>query len=366
MGAITDSTCRAEYRTDRKLPLFWSSRLHELAVKDIVGNSHGLTMRLRLLTSFAGTRYMPEIAYINGKFTDLGEAKVPVEDRGFQYADGVYEVIVAPDGLPFKLEEHLKRLKRSTDAIGIHVDYDELNLPAIINEGICWSGFKDVLVYIQITRGVASRNHIYSQDMIPTVVATFKAQPVHDPQLYGLGVSMETVDDVRWAWRDVKSIALLANVVLKNAARQRGLWDAIIVGPDGVVLETTSANLFVVSGGRLRTAPATDRILHGVTRGCVLEFARELGISCIESEFDVPEMMEADEVFATSTTLDVLPVVSIDGRQIGSGKPGVVTKQLLQCFPMGWRRETPEVQPVRMPQIELPQHSIEAKTPVAQ
>ncbi len=279
---------------------------------------------------------MPEIAYVNGKFMDLADAVVPIEDRGFQYGDGVYEVIVAPAGEPFKLNDHMNRLRASTCAINLPVDYEALDLPSVIREGIAWSGFQDVLIYIQITRGVAPRNHIYSDDMQPTVVVTFKAKPVYDPELHTCGVTMETVEDVRWAWRDVKSIALLANIVLKNAARRRGFWDAIIVGADGVVCETTSANLFIVTHGVMRTAPATDRILHGVTRKCVLEFAEQLGISCLECDFTVAEMITAEEVFATSSTLDVLPVVSIDGHTIGEGVPGPVSNRLISCFPTGW------------------------------
>ena len=275
---------------------------------------------------------MEEIAYINGRFCSLDEATVSVEDRGFQFGDGVYEVLVAPRGRPFRLQQHLDRLKRSTDAIDLPIDYKALNLPGVIAEGIRRCGFEDVMVYLQLTRGRASRDHQYSSGMTPTVVATFKPRRVFDPAMRARGVALETARDIRWARCSVKSTALLPNVLLKNAATRRGYFDAIIVGADDFVRETSNANVFIVTGGVLRTPLATEHILHGVTRAYLLECADRLGIPCAEVDFTASEMRAADEVFICSTTMEVMPVTSVDGRTIGNGKPGETTMRLLACF----------------------------------
>jgi D-alanine transaminase len=282
---------------------------------------------------------MQDIAYVKGRFGPLSEAVVSIEDRGFQFADGVYEVLVAPGGRPFRLPQHLARLKRSTDGIDLMIDYESLGLPGIISEGIARCGHKDVMVYIQITRGVAPRNHVYGDNLTPTVVATFKARPVYSEEMRRKGVSLETVRDIRWARCSVKSTALLPNVLLKNAAQQAGYFDALIVGPDEDVRETTLANVFMVTQGVLVTPPATDKILHGVTRDYVLECASELGIESEESEFTVDELKAADEAFVSSTTMDVMAVTSIDGEPIGEGDPGPLTQRLFECFRSGMRVE---------------------------
>ena len=275
---------------------------------------------------------MKEVAYVNGVFGDLAEARIPIEDRGFQFADGVYEVVIAPGKRPFRLREHLERLKRSTDAIGLAVDYDALDLPGVIREGIKRSGFEDCTIYVQITRGVGPRDHLYPDNVAPTVVATFKAKPVYDRAFRERGVALETVRDIRWGRCHIKSIALLPNVMLKNAARQRGRFDAVMLGPDDTVRETTTANVFIIRDGVLRTPPADERILHGVTRDYILECARDLPIQSEEVRFTAGELLAADEVFISSTTIDIMPVSNIDDCPIGSGRAGVETLALLERF----------------------------------
>ena len=280
---------------------------------------------------------MPEVAYVNGVFGDVRDAKVSIEDRGFQFADGVYEVMVAPGRRPFRLAQHLERLQRSTEAIELPIDWAKFDLPAIIQEGITRSGFNDVMIYIQITRGAAPRDHIYPANLAPTIVATFKAKPVYDPALRSGGVTLETVRDMRWERCYVKSIALLPNVLLKNAARRHGRFDALILGPDDTVRETTCANVFMISRGVLRTPPADERILHGVTRGYILECARDLGMRCDETPFKVAELLAAEEVFISSTTADILPVSKVDERVIGTGRAGAVSLRLLERFYAGMK-----------------------------
>lgn len=275
---------------------------------------------------------MPDIGYVNGRFSDLAEAVVPIEDRGFQFADGVYEVLVAPKRKPFRLDEHLARCRRSTDAIDLDVDYDALNLPAVIVEGIRRCEYEDVLVYLQITRGVAPRDHIFPAKYTPTVVATFKRMPVYDESLRRNGIAVETAADIRWKKCSVKSIALLPAVLIKNAARKRGFFDAIITGDDGIVRETSAANVFIVRNGTIHTPPASDAILHGVTRAYLIECAQRLSIAIEEADFPIEALLSADEVFISSTTMDVMPVTSVDGHTIGTGKPGPITGRLYDFF----------------------------------
>jgi D-alanine transaminase len=188
------------------------------------------------------------------------------------------------------------------------------------------------MVYLQITRGVMPRAHLYPDELTPTVVATFKAKPEYDWEMRERGVSLETARDIRWDRCHVKSIALLPNVLLKNAARSRGRFDAIIVGPDDLVRETTCANLFIIRGGTVCTPPTDEHILPGVTRGYILECARELGIPSEEKPFNATELFAADEVFISSTTVDIMPVTTIDDRPVGTGRGGALTLRLLTRF----------------------------------
>jgi len=221
---------------------------------------------------------MQPIAYLNGVFCGMDEAKVSIEDRGFQFADGVYEVIAARSRQPFRLRQHLERLQRSADAIGLAVDLDSLTLPKVIDEGIARCGCDDVMVYIQLTRGAAPRTLECPAAMRPTVVVTFRALPVFSHELRERGVALRSVRDTRWAYCSVKSVSLLANVLLKRETQRDGFFDALIIGPDDLVRETTSANVFAVVNGILRTPPLSEHILHGVTRDYVLECAQDAGI----------------------------------------------------------------------------------------
>lgn len=276
---------------------------------------------------------MADIACINGSFMDLADAVVPIEDRGYQFADGVYEVIVAHDGVPFLLDEHLARLQRSADGIGLGLDCSTLGLDDLIRDGIARCGYEDVMIYMQITRGIASREHAYAADMTPNLVMTFKRKPIISTALREKGIDLETVADTRWVHCSIKSIALLANIMIKNAAKQRGFFDAVILTAEDEVLETSCANVFIVSDGTLITPPADTRILHGITRGHLLESARHANIPCEERFISKAELLSADEVFITSSSIDVLPARRVDDQPIGGGKPGPLGKRLLECFP---------------------------------
>lgn len=280
------------------------------------------------------------LAFVDGRFCPVSEARVSIDDRGYQFADGVYEVIVAPNRRPFELEAHLNRLLRSANEIGIAIDPGDMGLGQMIAEGIERCPFNDVLVYVQITRGVACRNHVYDEALEPVVVATFRPKPVLPTESFTNGVAVRTAPDIRWARCDIKAISLLPNVMLKNEARRGGLFDVILLGPDAVVRETTCANVFIVTDGVLRTHPQDNHILWGITRKWILENAPKLGVSVRQERFLESELMAADEVFITSTTSEVLPVTRINSTAIGLGQPGETSVKLLDAIRTAMRSKS--------------------------
>jgi D-alanine transaminase len=275
---------------------------------------------------------MPEIAYVNGEFLPLERATIRVEDRGFQFADGVYEVVRTYGGKPFATSEHLARLFRSLDAIELKVPLNAEQWKAIIREGIERSGFAEAIVYLQITRGCAPRHRGMPKDAEPTIVLTVRELGPSATKLRENGITVITLPEFRWARCDIKSIALLPSVLAYHAARKAGANDAIFVDGDETVNEATAGNVFVVTQGRLRTPPKGTRILPGVTRDKILEAARAAGIETAEERITKPDLYAADELFLTSTTAEVVPVVTVDGKQIGTGKPGPVSARIYEQF----------------------------------
>jgi len=275
---------------------------------------------------------MPELAYVNGVFGPIAEATVSIEDRGFQFGDGVYEVIVAYDGRLFLLELHMRRLRRSAAAIMLDYDFDEDPLEPVIAEGLRRCGFLDALVYVQLTRGVAPRSHEIPENITPTVVMTFKPLPVVPHELRQRGARMMTTLDTRWANCYVKAIILLPNVIAKNEALRRGYDDAIFVTETGEVRECTAYNLFIAKGGKLTIPPRTESILHGVTQGLLLECAAAIGLKVNEEAFDIATLCAADEVFMSGTTVDALGITSVNDQPIGDGRVGPITRRLYEEF----------------------------------
>ena len=276
---------------------------------------------------------MPEIAYVNGRFCPLAEAVVSVEDRGYQFADGVYEVVATYGGCPYALEPHLARLQGNLEALHLPLDICEYGLRAKLMEGIERSGFGETLVYIQVTRGVAPRRHEFpAVSVTPTVVMTFKELHRLPQDLYDRGVEVISTEDLRWKRCDIKSIALLPNILAKQAAAQVGAFEALLVDAEGWVTEGASTTAFCVQAGRLGTAPIGPHILPSITRGILLDLARKLGLP-IDEEFCMLEQFKAaDEVFLAGTTTEAMPVVQIDDAIIGDGAPRPITRQIRAAF----------------------------------
>jgi len=275
---------------------------------------------------------MGELAYVNGVFGPIAEAKVSIEDRGFQFGDGIYEVIVAYDGRLFLVEQHMRRLRRSAAGIALDYDFEARPLEPIIAEGLRRSELRDALIYIQITRGAAPRSHTIPAGLTPTVVMTFKRLPRLPDELRERGARVITMPDIRWANCYIKAITLLPNVLAKNEALRRGYDDAIFVTTEGEVRECTSANIFLVSDGRLLIPPRNESILHGVTQGYLIELASSVRLNVREEVIHLELLLRASEVFMSGTAAEVLAITSIDDRPVGNGRVGSVTQRLYDEF----------------------------------
>lgn len=270
---------------------------------------------------------MPDIAYVNGRFGPLADAVVSVEDRGFQFGDGVYEVIRTYRGQPFSIEAHLARLERSAQALQLPLGHARAQWTLLIHEGLRLSRFPETKIYLQITRGQAPRDHPFPLGLAPTTVLTFRELRPLEPSVRNAGVQAMTVEDIRWGRCDIKSVNLLANVLARQRAKEAGAFEAILVR-GGMVTEGSVSNVVVVRNGALQTAPEGNRILSGVTRAIVLELAKKDGLSVSEAFVSREDMLTASEVFLTGTTVEVLSVVGIDGQAIGDGTPGTVSRLL--------------------------------------
>jgi D-alanine transaminase len=269
--------------------------------------------------------------YLDGVFLALEQARVPVEDRGFLFGDGVYEVVKFVGGRAFEMERHRERLAQGLAAI--EISFDAAAFPQIAERLIRDNALTEGLatVYIQVTRGVAPRRHPFPPAGTPPTVFAQACRLVPPSAEQERGVAILLEPDERWGRCDIKSINLLPNVLAAERARRAGTFEAALVR-DGRVLECSHSGFFAVVGGIVRTAPKSPRILPSVTREVVLELARELGLACVEQAVTVEEVFQAREVFLASTTADVMPVVSIDGRPVGQGAPGQVTLRLQKAF----------------------------------
>ena len=275
---------------------------------------------------------MAAIAYVNGRFSPIGQAMVSVEDRGFQLGDGVYEALRTYGGKPHAMEAHLRRLFRSLEAIELEHAYTPDAIERIIHECIHRAGLAESLIYLQVTRGAAKRAKEFPQGVSPTPVITVRELEERPAALRADGARIMTARDPRWQRCDIKSICLLPNVLVFNRAKAAGFHEAVFVEDDETIAECCSANIFVVKGGRAATPPKSARILGGVTREEVIALAGKHGVPLQERPVVLTELRGADEVFLTGTTIEVLPVTQVDERPVGDGKPGPVTQRLYERF----------------------------------
>lgn len=272
--------------------------------------------------------------YLNGEYVPQEQARVSVDDRGFLFADGVYEVCRIYNGHFFLLEPHMQRMRRGLNDLQIPADVVD-EIPAIAERLLELNPDCTRLgnLYIQVTRGAAPRAHAFPKPAVPPTVfvAVRNAKP-YPTSYFQDGVGAITVPDIRWARCDIKSIALLPNVLANQQAHEAGVFEALFVR-DGEVIEGSHSNLFGVLDGELWTAPSSGHILSGITRQMVLEKAREAGIAVRESAIPAARIGEVTELFLSGTTTEIMPVVKLDGNAVGDGTPGPITRQLRDAYP---------------------------------
>lgn len=277
---------------------------------------------------------MARYAYVNGQYVPHGSAAVHIEDRGYQFADGVYEVVTVLNGKMVDEEPHLDRLERSLDELEIDMPVSRRVMKMITRELVRRNGLTNGLVYMQITRGVAPRNHSFPAPgtTVPSLVMTTKKLDFAKMPKFDKGVSIITVPDIRWGRCDIKTVSLLPNCLGKQAAAEAGAYEAWQV-KDGKVTEGTSSNAWIITRDGVLVTRHTDHgILNGITRRSILMIAEEQGVPFEERSFTVEEAFEAREAFVSSATSFVTPVVEIDGKKIGDGKPGPLCKALLAHY----------------------------------
>ena len=276
---------------------------------------------------------MSRIAYVAGQYLPHRAAAVHIEDRGYQFADGVYEVIAVAGGQLVDEARHLARLKRSLAELRIAMPMAEASLRIVIREVVRRNGVDDGIVYLQVTRGTAPREHAVPKAAKPTLVVTSRRTRPPAARLGRDGIAVITIPDIRWQRCDIKSIALVPNVLGKQKAREAGAYEAWQVDRDGQVTEGTSTNAWIVTADNTVVTRAADTaILNGVTRAAILDIMRCDGYRLVERPFTVAEAKAAHEAFLTSTTAELLPVVRIDGAPVGEGKPGALSLKLRAAY----------------------------------
>lgn len=276
---------------------------------------------------------MPRQAYVNGRYVPHGAAAVHIEDRGYQFADGVYEVVPVARGRLIDEDPHLDRLERSLGELQIAMPMTRLALKLVSRQLMRRNRLTDGFLYMQVTRGVAPRDHKFPHAARPALVMTTRQITPPSGQAVAEGVGVITIPDLRWKRCDIKSVSLLPNVLGKQSAVAAGAYEAWMVDPEGRVTEGTSTNAWIVTqGNELVTREASTSILNGITRLRLLELLRQDGITFTERAFTVEEARHAREAFITSSTNFVLPVTRIDGEPVGNGHPGLLTGKLRDAY----------------------------------
>ena len=275
---------------------------------------------------------MSRTVYVNGEYLPETEAKVSVFDRGFLFADAVYEVTSVLGGKLVDFAGHFARLLRSLDALAMDCPVTEGELLEIHRELVDRNSLDEGLIYLQVTRGPADRDFVFPEESKPTIVLFTQAKTLQKTETSTHGIRVISTDDIRWGRRDIKTVQLLAPSLAKMEAKAKGCDDAWMI-EDGFVTEGTSNNAYIVTkDGTLVTRNLSNSILHGITRAAVLRLAQEAQIKVEERPFTVEEVKDATEAFMTAASSFVCPVVEIDGAVIGDGKPGAISKRLREIY----------------------------------
>jgi len=272
-----------------------------------------------------------QTVYLNGEYLPLNEAKVSVLDRGFIFGDGVYEVIPAYGGRALRFEHHMQRLNNSLNAVRIENPLSISQWQTIIDKLITETGHQDQSIYLHITRGVAKRDHRFPDESHPTVFVMSNILYPVDNNLLQTGVAAVTLDDIRWQFCNIKAIALLPNILLRQQAVDMGAAEAILIR-DGDITEGAASNVFIVSNGIIKTPPKDEKLLPGVTRDLVVELARSYSMPIEETTISEVEFLAAEEIWLTSSTKEILSVTKINDQLVGTGKPGKIWQDMYQKY----------------------------------
>lgn len=286
---------------------------------------------------------MNSIAYLNGTFLPIEEAAIPVLDRGFLFGDGVYEVIPVYGKKPFRLQEHLQRLENSLAETRILNPLSSSRWQQLLTELIDKNEGEDQSLYLQVTRGTAPRDHIFPDNTPPTLFMMSNPLVGSPAEIIESGISAITEIDTRWSRCNIKSINLLANVLHRQHALDQGAKESILIR-DGKVTEGAASNLFIAKSGAVITPSRGQYLLPGVTRDLVLELAQQDKIEAIEGDIDESQLTDADEIWVTSSTREIVPVTMLNGSSVGNGKPGAITlrlNHLLQQFKREFQNRAP-------------------------
>lgn len=274
----------------------------------------------------------PRIVYVNGRFCPIEEATIPIMDRGFLFGDGIYEVTAVLDGKFIDNAPHLMRLDRSLREIGIRNPHDLTGWEALQRELVARNNLREGSVYIEVTRGVYEREFACPPDIEPSVVMFTQARVVRNNPAVATGVPIITAPDLRWKRRDIKSVALLAQVLAKQAAKAANVAEAWMV-EDGFVTEGASSTAFIIThANEIITRPLSHAVLPGITRQTIMRMMQERGLTLVERLFTLDEAFAAREVFFTSATTIVMPVVAIDGKPVGGGKAGPLAQEMRRLY----------------------------------
>ena len=272
-----------------------------------------------------------QIVFLNDTYLPLSEAKISVLDRGFIFGDGVYEVIPAYGGHLFRFKEHMRRLQDSLDAIRLDNPYSDAKWQNVLGTLLSATNNSDQSIYMQLTRGVAPRDHGFPAAVPATVFAMANPLPVANSELLQHGIAAVSLPDSRWQHCNVKSIALLANILLRQQAMDEHAIEAILIR-DGLVTEGAASNVFIVSKGVIKTPQKDHHLLPGITRDLVVELARDNQMACEETSLSEDELLAADEIWLTSSTKEIMPVTTLNHQAVNDGQPGPVWKKMYTLF----------------------------------
>jgi len=271
------------------------------------------------------------LVFLNGKFLPIDEARVPVLDRGFIFGDGVYELVPVYSRVPFRLDEHLARLERSLAAVRIRNPYSRAEWRDIIVQLVAKQPFEDQGIYFQVTRGVAKRDHAFPKDAAPTVFVMANPLVCPPQELVERGAAAVTANDFRWQRCDIKSISLIGNCLLRQASADAGAAETILFR-DGKLTEASASNVFIVRRGVIFSPPKSALILPGITYDVVVELAQAGGLPLEFGELSEADVRGADEVWVTSSSKEVLAIVTLDGKPVGEGRPGPVFRRMYALY----------------------------------